>query len=374
MIRRPTTERVTPESWALRVTYWQSLAAYRWASQLATGASVLDIGCGEGYGTAELARTARLVIGLDVDLPTLEHARRRYPAANLTWVRASAERLPFRAASFQLICCFQVLEHLPDPERFLREARRVLVPGGHLILTTPNRPAVFSGLNPHHAGNTTKRACEHWSPASFRESTSWGCSRARGSSPTAQPIADSSSAFFASIGSGCTGIYRPNSARSCTQSVRSPSAIGSTSASANSSPPSASTTSASQQVIWHKRSISSRSHVTRGTSDRSAISTFLLTNGHFRTDNETERFARRRTVGRREQQSGRGSVMVLTRMVGARVRRKEDPRLITGSSQYVDDLQLGGMLYAAFVRSAYPHAIIKRIDPSPALALPAWSR
>jgi carbon-monoxide dehydrogenase large subunit len=62
--------------------------------------------------------------------------------------------------------------------------------------------------------------------------------------------------------------------------------------------------------------------------------------------------------------------MVLTRMVGARVRRKEDPRLITGSSQYVDDLQLGGMLYAAFVRSAYPHAIIKRIDPSPALALP----
>ena len=151
MIRRPTTERVTPESWALRVTYWQSLAAYRWASQLATGASVLDIGCGEGYGTAELARTARLVIGLDLDLPTLEHARRRYPAANLTWVRASAERLPFRAASFQLICCFQVLEHLPDPERLLREARRVLVPGGHLILTTPNRPAVFSGLNPHHA-------------------------------------------------------------------------------------------------------------------------------------------------------------------------------------------------------------------------------
>jgi len=151
MIRRLTTERVTPESWALRVTYWQSLAAYRWASQLATGASVLDLGCGDGYGTAELARTARLVIGLDLDLPTLQRARRRYPAANLAWVRASAERIPFRAASFQLVCCFQVLEHLPDPECLLREARRVLVPGGYLILTTPNRPAVFSGLNPHHA-------------------------------------------------------------------------------------------------------------------------------------------------------------------------------------------------------------------------------
>lgn len=62
--------------------------------------------------------------------------------------------------------------------------------------------------------------------------------------------------------------------------------------------------------------------------------------------------------------------MVLSRWIGVRVRRKEDPRLITVTSQYVDDITLPGMLYAAFVRSTYPHAIIRTIDPAPTLALP----
>ena len=62
--------------------------------------------------------------------------------------------------------------------------------------------------------------------------------------------------------------------------------------------------------------------------------------------------------------------MVLSSMVGARVRRKEDPRLITGSSTYVDDLHLPGMVFAAFVRSPYAHATIDGIDPAPALAMP----
>jgi aerobic carbon-monoxide dehydrogenase large subunit len=66
--------------------------------------------------------------------------------------------------------------------------------------------------------------------------------------------------------------------------------------------------------------------------------------------------------------------MVLSRYVGASVKRKEDPRLITGSSVYVDDLQLGGMLHVAFVRSAYAHATIRGIDASAALAVPGVHR
>ena len=62
--------------------------------------------------------------------------------------------------------------------------------------------------------------------------------------------------------------------------------------------------------------------------------------------------------------------MVISHYVGARVRRKEDPRLITGSSQYVDDLKLPGMLHVAFVRSSYPHARIRGIDASAAKAIP----
>jgi carbon-monoxide dehydrogenase large subunit len=62
--------------------------------------------------------------------------------------------------------------------------------------------------------------------------------------------------------------------------------------------------------------------------------------------------------------------MVLSNYVGAAVKRKEDPRLITGSSTYVDDLQLAGMVHVAFVRSPYPHARIDGIDASAALAMP----
>ncbi|CAN5647125.1 molybdopterin-dependent oxidoreductase [soil metagenome] len=62
--------------------------------------------------------------------------------------------------------------------------------------------------------------------------------------------------------------------------------------------------------------------------------------------------------------------MVLSKYVGAVVKRKEDPRLITGSSTYVDDIKIPGTLHVAFVRSQYPHAIIKSIDTSEALTFP----
>ena len=62
--------------------------------------------------------------------------------------------------------------------------------------------------------------------------------------------------------------------------------------------------------------------------------------------------------------------MVLSSYVGASVKRKEDPRLITGSSTYVDDIKLSGMTHAVFVRSSYAHAKIKGIDKSAALAMP----
>ncbi len=62
--------------------------------------------------------------------------------------------------------------------------------------------------------------------------------------------------------------------------------------------------------------------------------------------------------------------MVLRKYMGAPVKRREDPRLITGSSVYVDDLQLTGMVHIAFVRSIYAHANLKGIDASEALSMP----
>ena len=62
--------------------------------------------------------------------------------------------------------------------------------------------------------------------------------------------------------------------------------------------------------------------------------------------------------------------MVLRRYVGAEVKRKEDPRLITGSSTYVDDVPIAGMAHVALTRSPHPHARIRHIDTSAAAAMP----
>ncbi|HUG15515.1 MAG TPA: methyltransferase domain-containing protein, partial [Thermomicrobiales bacterium] len=148
---RFTGERVLPGLPEMRVTYLQSLAAYEFALGFASGQRVLDCGCGEGYGSALLAETAAEVVGLDRDARVVEFAAAKYALSDrLRFIASDAERLPFDDGAFDLITCFQVLEHLHDARSFLREARRVLAPGGALLLTTPNVLVAGERPNPHH--------------------------------------------------------------------------------------------------------------------------------------------------------------------------------------------------------------------------------
>ncbi len=62
--------------------------------------------------------------------------------------------------------------------------------------------------------------------------------------------------------------------------------------------------------------------------------------------------------------------MAISRMVGARIKRREDPRLITGAATYVDDIKLHDMQYLAILRSVHAHARIRRIDARKALEMP----
>jgi 2-polyprenyl-3-methyl-5-hydroxy-6-metoxy-1,4-benzoquinol methylase len=148
---RFTGERVLPDMPEMRVTYLQSRAAYEFAAGLVEGRRVLDCGSGEGYGSALLAERALEVVGLDRDPQAVEWANRTYAReGRLRFVVSEAQSLPFENGVFDLVTCFQVLEHLDDARAFLLETRRVLAPGGALLLTTPNVLVAGERPNPHH--------------------------------------------------------------------------------------------------------------------------------------------------------------------------------------------------------------------------------
>ena len=133
----------------------EHMARYTFASRLARGKRVLDAGCGAGYGSAELARLADTVTGIDVAAEAVEFARQNYQAQNLNFEQASCLAMPFPDAAFDLVVGFEVIEHLEDWRGFLAEVQRVLAPTGQFIVSTPNKRYYtesrgVQGANPFH--------------------------------------------------------------------------------------------------------------------------------------------------------------------------------------------------------------------------------
>jgi SAM-dependent methyltransferase len=98
---------------------------------------VLDLGCAFGFSTRMLAGRGYETTGVDNSLGYIIRARRRHPAG--TYLLASAETLPLEDKSFDGVLCLDVLEHVADQQAVIREIRRVLRPGGTLILSVPHR-------------------------------------------------------------------------------------------------------------------------------------------------------------------------------------------------------------------------------------------
>ncbi len=122
------------------VEWLKHLSAYRWAQGFAAGKSVLDVGCGVGYGACELSVSASTVVGIDFWKEGLCHCHKKY-GRQVSPLMASGIRFPFRDDSFDLVVSFQVIEHI-DPKEvatYLTEIRRVLKTGGTFLVATPNR-------------------------------------------------------------------------------------------------------------------------------------------------------------------------------------------------------------------------------------------
>lgn len=134
---KATGERLVPELQRGELVYAEHLVRYRLAAQFAHGRRILDAGSGEGYGTSMLAAAgAASATGIDVDEESVAHAIGRYGPI---FQRGDASALPFADDSFDLVVCFETIEHLDDDAAAIREFRRVLGDDGLLIVSTPNR-------------------------------------------------------------------------------------------------------------------------------------------------------------------------------------------------------------------------------------------
>lgn len=133
-----TGERFIPtESGEIR---YEHMHRYTWAALMCEGKDVLDIACGEGYGSALLARNARSVVGVDISEQAVAHARGNYAGRpNLRFQQGSATSVPMAGASVDMVVSFETIEHLAEQKEMLAELRRVLRPDGVLVISSPNK-------------------------------------------------------------------------------------------------------------------------------------------------------------------------------------------------------------------------------------------
>lgn len=124
-------------------------ARYWWATSVVAGKDVLDAGCGVGYGARILAQGgAASVLGVDIAPDAIEQSKTR-AGSIARFAVADLRSLGSPDRSFDVIVCFETIEHVDDSETVLDELRRVLRPEGVLALSTPNRAVHIPG-NPHH--------------------------------------------------------------------------------------------------------------------------------------------------------------------------------------------------------------------------------
>src|SRR5262249_33285474 len=128
---------------------YEHLHRYAYATQFVQGKRVLDLACGEGYGSRLLAQTAESVVGVDIDEQAIRHAGNKYIKSNLRFKKGSITSIPIEGRNiFDAIVCFEAIEHIDDHEALLQEVKRLLTSDGLFIGSTPNKWAYSD--EPHY--------------------------------------------------------------------------------------------------------------------------------------------------------------------------------------------------------------------------------
>ena len=146
-----TGERTLPDVPAENYWYRRHLVVYEWIARRVHGLRVLDMACGEGYGSNVLAGSAASVVGIDANPEAHEHARLRYQRPNLRFERAPIEG--YGDPGFcEAVVFLQTIEHVQDSGAVLRHLHDLLVPGGTAYISTPN-VLTLAPPGSSHSGN-----------------------------------------------------------------------------------------------------------------------------------------------------------------------------------------------------------------------------
>jgi 2-polyprenyl-3-methyl-5-hydroxy-6-metoxy-1,4-benzoquinol methylase len=147
-----TGERTLPDVPEENYWYRRHLGVYEWIAARVGDLRVVDMACGEGYGSDVLAGSAARVVGVDANPEAHEHARLRYRRPNLRFERDLVESFsePCDAVVF-----LQTIEHVEDPDAILEHFKAMLAPGGVAYVSTPNLltlapPGAEKSDNPWH--------------------------------------------------------------------------------------------------------------------------------------------------------------------------------------------------------------------------------
>jgi 2-polyprenyl-3-methyl-5-hydroxy-6-metoxy-1,4-benzoquinol methylase/glycosyltransferase involved in cell wall biosynthesis len=134
--------------------HYEHLHRYAFATQFVKGKRVLDLACGEGYGSFLCAKHAECVVGIDIDPVAVHHASNTYTLENLKFIQGSILDIPIKEENtFDVIICFEAIEHVTDHETLFSEIKRLLKKEGILIISSPNKSLytdVLDNKNPFH--------------------------------------------------------------------------------------------------------------------------------------------------------------------------------------------------------------------------------
>lgn len=139
-----TGERIYPDQCFISASGYVLYLKHKFAYELAArqtdnSQTVLELGCGEGYGSYLLSKTAQKVVAVDIDKNTIDKAVIKYGSDNLSFYQYDGIDLSFLHETFDLIVSFQVIEHVINVEDYLNNIKSLLKPGGKFMITTPNR-------------------------------------------------------------------------------------------------------------------------------------------------------------------------------------------------------------------------------------------